>query len=109
MVKQIRKRNGKYVINSKSYPQLVGSRAQVMHGTAYKTGHGKKGLTRSQLKMVRGRVVSVKASKSARKHNHLGKYISLAKRNKGKKFVTMKKGMVKGKKKTRRARRSKRR
>jgi hypothetical protein len=59
--------------------------------------------------MVRGRVVSVKASKSARKHNHLGKYISLAKRNKGKKFVTMKKGMVKGKKKTRRARRSKRR
>jgi hypothetical protein len=48
MVKQIRKRNGKYVINTKSYPQLVGSRAQVMHGTAYKTGHGKKGLTRSQ-------------------------------------------------------------
>ena len=59
--------------------------------------------------MVRGRVVSVKASKSARKHNHLGKYISLAKRNKGKKFVTMKKGMVKGSKKTRRARRSKKR
>ena len=84
MVKQIRKRNGKYVVNGKSYQQLVGSRAQVMHGTAYKTGHGRKGLTRSQLKMVRGRVVSVKASQSARKHNHLGKYISLAKRNKGK-------------------------
>ena len=41
--------------------------------------------------------------------NHLGKYISLAKRNKGKKFVTMKKGMVKGRKKTRRKKRSKKR
>ena len=109
MVKQIRKRNGKYVINGKSYQQLVGSRAQVMHGTAYKTGHGKKGLTKSHLKMVRGRVVSVRASKAARKHNHLGKYISLAKKNKGKKFVTMKKGMVKGKRKTRRTKRSKKR
>lgn len=109
MVKQIRKKNGKYVVGGKSYPQLVGSRAQVMHGTAYKTGHGKKGLTKSQLKMVRGRIVSVKASKSAKKHNHLGKYISLAKKNKGKKFVTMKKGMVKGKRKTRRAKKSKKR
>ena len=43
MVKQIRKnKNGKYVIGGKTYEQLVGSRAQVMHGTAYKTGHGKK-------------------------------------------------------------------
>ena len=33
MVKQIRK-NGKYVVGGKSYPQLVGSRAQVMHGTS---------------------------------------------------------------------------
>ena len=29
--------NGKYMIQGKSYEVLIGSRAQVWHGTAYKT------------------------------------------------------------------------
>ena len=32
--------DGKYHINGKTYPMLEGSRAQVMHGTAYKTPGG---------------------------------------------------------------------
>lgn len=99
MVKEARKgSDGKYHIQGKKYEMLVGSRAQVMHGTAYKTGYGKKGLKKSQLKMHRGRVVSVKASKRAKsKKNPLAKYIKMAKSRKGKKFVPMKK--TKGKKK----------
>ena len=42
--------DGKYHINGKTYPMLEGSRAQVMHGTAYKTPGG---LTKSHLKMSR--------------------------------------------------------
>ena len=38
--------SGKYVINGKTYEMLTGSRAQVMHGTAYKTNPGKKALTK---------------------------------------------------------------
>ena len=52
MVKEARRgSDGKYHIQGKKYDMLVGSRAQVMHGTAYKTGYGKKGLKKSQLKM----------------------------------------------------------
>ncbi len=77
------------------FDMLVGSRAQVMHGTAFKTGYGKKGLKKSQLKMHRGRVVSVKASKRAKSSkNPLSVYLKLAKTRRGKKFVPMKKGMV---------------
>ena len=39
--------DGKYHINGQSYDMLVGSRAQVFHGTAYKTSGG---LTKSGLK-----------------------------------------------------------
>lgn len=99
MVKEARRSSdGKYHIQGKKYDMLVGSRAQVMHGTAYKTGYGKKGLKKSQLKMHRGRVVSVKASNRAKsKKNPLAKYIKMAKSRKGKKFVPMKK--TKGNKK----------
>ena len=49
----------------------VGSRAQVMHGTAKKTSGG---LTKSQLKYNKqGKIVSKKASKSAKKSNNLVK------------------------------------
>ena len=74
MVNATRKRNGKYQVGGKSYQMLVGSRVQVWNGTAYKTGYGKKGLKRSDLiKNKHGRIVSVRASKSARKNNNLKK------------------------------------
>lgn len=51
--------------------QLVGSRAQVMHGTAKKTSGG---LTRKDLKMNKwGRIVSRAKSVKAKKENRLSK------------------------------------
>ena len=51
--------------------QRIGSRAQVMHGTAKMTGGG---LTKKQLKYnKRGKIVSKKASKAAKKSNNLVK------------------------------------
>ena len=50
--------------------KTFGSRAQVMHGTAMKTPGG---LTKKNLrKNKHGRIVSVKASKSAKKNKNLG-------------------------------------
>ena len=77
MVRRTRKskkgRNGKYHINGKSFDMLVGSRAQVMNGTAYKTTYGAvkpKGdaLTKSHLKYNKhGRIVSkTKSSKKGK-------------------------------------------
>jgi len=62
--------DGKYNINGKKFEQLVGSRAQVFHGTAYKTSSSAakpKGdaLTKKNLKQNKhGRIVS--AAKSAK-------------------------------------------
>ena len=70
MVKRHTKESdGKYHINGKKFDQLVGSRAQVYHGTAYKTTSSAvkpKGdaLTRANLKMNKhGRIVSAAKSK----------------------------------------------
>ena len=61
-------KDGKYHIGSCSYEKLEGSRAQVWHGTAYKTaGDLKKG----DLKMHNGRIVSKKKSELARTQKHL--------------------------------------
>ena len=38
--------DGKISVAGKKYEMLVGSRRQVWNGTAFKTGHGKAGLTR---------------------------------------------------------------
>ena len=58
-------------VNGKEYTQLIGSRAQVWHGTAYKTSGG---LRKSDLKMNKhGRIVSKKMSSSAKKNNRLVK------------------------------------
>jgi len=52
--------------------KTVGSRASVYHGNAKHTSGG---LTKKSLRKNRqGRIVSVRASKSAKKHNHLGKF-----------------------------------
>ena len=53
-----------------SFPQLIGSRAQVWHGTAYKTTGG---LTKRDLMMSHGRVVSRKKHFSAKKEKRLEK------------------------------------
>ncbi len=77
MVRRTRKSkrgsNGKYNIGGKTFNMLVGSRAQVMNGTAYKTTYGAvkpKGdaLTKSHLKYNKnGRIVSkTKSSKKGK-------------------------------------------
>ena len=83
--------------DGKQYKMLVANginkRAQVMNGTAYKTSHGAKGLKKSDLKMKNGRIVSVKASKSAAKNKNLGRYQDDAAKNKGSKgLILMRKG-----------------
>jgi hypothetical protein len=63
-----KKADGMYHIGKNKYALLEGSRAQVMHGTAYKTsGDLKKG----DLMMKHGRVLSKKKSQLAKTQKHL--------------------------------------
>ena len=63
--------DGKYHLKSGVFEQLVGSRAQVMHKTAFKTVGN---LTKKHLvKNKRGRSVSRRAQKKAKKANRLVK------------------------------------
>ena len=56
--------------------QLVGTRAQVFHGTARQTAYGKKGLRRNQLrKNKNGKIVSIKASNKAKSKGTLKKWM----------------------------------
>ena len=63
--------NGMYNINGKRFQMLIGSRAQVWHGTAYKTAGGltKKGLFRTK----HGHYVSLKKHKTAKRERRLEK------------------------------------
>ena len=62
---------GLYTIKGKTYELLIGSRAQVMHGTAYKTSGG---LTKDDLMMNKhGRIVSKDKHKTAKKEKRLEK------------------------------------
>lgn len=63
--------DGKYHIKGKKYELLEGSRAQVWHGTAYKTAGG---LTHDDLMMNKhGRIVSKLKHKTAKKEKRLEK------------------------------------
>ena len=63
--------DGYYHVNGKKYKLLRGSRAQVGHGTAYKTDYG---LTLKGLKQNKsGKWVSLNKSKSAKRENRLVK------------------------------------
>ena len=63
--------NGKYMIHGHSFEMLIGSRAQVWHGTAYKTTGG---LTKSHLmKNKTGSIVSKSKHATAKKENRLVK------------------------------------
>lgn len=66
-----RSSDGKYHLNGKKFDQLIGSRAQVWHGTAYKTAGG---LTKDKLMMNKhGRIVSRKKHSTAKKERRLEK------------------------------------
>ena len=67
----LRNSSGKYSAAGKSFSILIGNRAQVGHGTAYKTSGG---LTRKDLKQNKwGRWVSTKKSTLAKRQRHLQK------------------------------------
>jgi hypothetical protein len=71
MTKFSRSSNGKYVVANKTYDMLIGTRAQVWHGTAYKTSGG---LTHAHLmKNKGGHIVSKSKHISAKKNNRLVK------------------------------------
>ena len=73
MTKAIRKKpDGKYHVAGKVYDALVGSRASVFHGNAYKTSGG---LTKSDLMQnSAGRIVSAKKHATAKKEKRLEKH-----------------------------------
>ena len=93
MTKFSRTSNGKYAVSGKTYDALIGTRAQVWHGTAYKTSGG---LTHSHLmKNKSGRIVSKAKHVSAKKDKRLIKAGYLTKKGHFgfvKKGKTMKKG-----------------
>ena len=79
MTKRVHKSaDGKYHVAGKAFDQLVGSRAQVWHGTAYKTAGG---LKRHELTMNKWkRIVSKKKQKTARREKRLQKHGFFAKK-----------------------------
>lgn len=88
--KHMKHSDGKYHINGKVYELLEGSRAQVWHGTAYKTSGG---LKKDNLMMNKhGRIVSKRKSKTAKREKRLEK--AGYKPKKGQ-FVPMRKSMRK--------------
>ena len=71
MTKFSRTSSGKYSVNGKTYEQLIGTRAQVWHNTAYKTSGG---LTKMDLLMNKhGRIVSKTKHNTARREKRLVK------------------------------------
>ena len=97
MTKFSRTSAGKYLVSNKTYDLLIGTRAQVWHGTAYKTSGG---LTHSHLmKNKSGHIVSKSKHISAKKNNRLVKAGYLTKKGhfgfikKGKKSRKMRGGM----------------
>jgi hypothetical protein len=80
MTKRVQKKNGVYTVNGKKYAQLIGKRAVVWHGNAYKTPGG---LTKQNLVMNKhGRIVSALKHRTAKKENRLRKHGWTAKKGK---------------------------
>lgn len=75
-----RQADGLYHTKTGTFPNLVGSRAMVMHGTAYKTAGN---LTAKNLKRNKhGEIVSRKMSRTAKKEKRLEKAGYFAKKGK---------------------------
>ena len=71
MTKYSRTSSGKYSVSGKTYEMLIGTRAQVWHGTAYKTTGG---LTKGDLMQNKaGRIVSRAKHNTAKKEKRLVK------------------------------------
>jgi hypothetical protein len=71
MTRYTKNSHGHYLIHGHKFEKLEGSRAQVVHGTAYKTSGG---LTKSNLLMNKnGRIVSKKKHLTAKKDKRLVK------------------------------------
>lgn len=98
MHKSLKQSDGKYHVKGSKYELLVGSRAQVHHGTAYKTAGGLK--KENLLQNKNGRFVSKKKHETAKREKRLEKHGFFAKKGKF--------GMVRGTPKgsTRKSRRS---
>jgi hypothetical protein len=80
MKKPVRQLDGFYHVDGKKWPELFGSRTQVMNGTAYKTTGG---LVKSDLIMNKwGRIVSADKHKTAKKERRLEKAGYFAKKGK---------------------------
>lgn len=80
MKRPVREEDGNYHIKGKKFPELFGSRAQVMNGTAYKTSGE---LKKSDLLMNKwGRIVSAKKHATAKKEKRLEKHGYFAKKGK---------------------------
>ena len=93
--KHMKSSDGSYHIKGHKYDLLVGSRAQVWHGTAYKTNGD---LHKSDLHMNKyGRIVSKKKHNTAKKEKRLQKYGYFTKKGK---FGYVKKTGTKSKGKT---------
>jgi hypothetical protein len=71
MMNNTKQSDGKYHIQGKTFDELIGSRAKVYHGTAYKTTGGLRKCDLLQNK--NGRFVSLKKHKTAKKENRLVK------------------------------------
>lgn len=71
MARYVKSQDGRYHIHSKTYDILIGTRAQVWHGTAYKTSGGLKKAHLMQNKS--GRIVSEKKHFTAKRDNRLVK------------------------------------
>lgn len=95
--------DGKYHINGKVYDSLIGSRAQVMHGTVFKTTGG---LKKGALKYNKhGKIVSTKKSSS----NPLKRLTQAGYRTVKGKFGSFKDGTKGHRRRTKRRRGSKKR
>lgn len=80
MKRPVREEDGNYHIKGKNFPELFGSRTQVMNGTAYKTSGE---LKKSDLLMNKwGRIVSAKKHATAKKEKRLEKHGFFAKKGK---------------------------
>lgn len=98
-----RHEDGKYHIKGNKFEQLIGSRAQVWHGTAYKTSGG---LTKDKLMMNKhGRIVSRSKHTTAKREKRLEK--AGYKTQKGK-FGAVKVSPKKSRKSRRKSRKSRR-
>lgn len=80
MHKHMKAADGKYHIGDNVYDLLVGSRAQVQHGTAYKTSGGLK--KNDLVKTKRGHIVSKKKHETAKREKRLEKHGYFAEKGK---------------------------